>query len=1045
MNAKIKNFQSGTKRTRWLGTLLFTTLLIGSVTAQQVKISGLVKNEANSPVHNVSVVIEGTGVGTHTDQEGRYAIMAVNGAILRFSYVGKRTQSVKVIPGQLSYNIVMTDSTSALQGVVVTALGIKREEKALGYATQSIAGEKLQTVKGVDLGTSLTGRIAGLMVKNSTEFAEAPDLQIRGESPLLVVDGVPYGNMTLRDISPDDVESINVLKGATAAALYGYRGASGAIMVTTRKNSRNKGLSVSVNSGSMFTAGFLAIPELQSAYGRSINTANNTYNRSSSGSWGAPLEGQDVIQWDPVSKTMKSMPFIARGKNNFKNFLDQGYILNNNINIIQQGELGSFRASATWVKNKGQYPNAMLDKVTYSMGGNIKIKKFELTSTMSYNKQFSPNIGFNGYTAYDPMYTMLVWSAPDWDVRDYKNYWLVKNESQNNSYTGTNNNPYFDRYERIHSLNKDIFNGSLAMNYEFTPWLKGIFRTGFDTYSNAQEVRVSKGSLVSAGVATVILNGTQIWGESGNGSFNKGLGRGYSLNNDLLLNANGQIGSFHVDGFVGGTLFYRRDEGMEAFTKGGLSIPGFYSLKASVNNAVVNSSLNRQQVNSLFGRIGTSWKGIAFAEATLRNDWSSTLPSSTRSYVYPSFSASFVPSEIMPKTNWFNFWKIRGSWTNSKTPAAVYDINSVYTITNNAWGNLSAANLPGSVRGADVKPESAATFEVGTAVSVLSNRVSVDVTYYSKRMYNFLRSTGISAASGYTSNYVNIGEEITRRGYEVAGNVAAIAKQDLKLDLGINWSTYARYYTKLDKQFSEDKPWVKVGQRADAYVLNDYQKDPNGNIIHSNGLPLYSAYASRFGFSDPDWIWGANATLRYKNWQFSIAADGRVGGLAQTTTEMYMWRAGSHPKSIIPERYTEYAQGKGSYIGKGVKVVSGLATYDTYGNIVSDTRTYAPNDAPVSYSTYLNNQHKGTAWGGYASPVDVYSTTFLKIREVAFTYNLPSAICNHINAKKIAISATGQNILLWSKKFKYSDPDGGVDNFSDPSLRYVGMNLKVDF
>ncbi|HEU4607676.1 MAG TPA: TonB-dependent receptor plug domain-containing protein, partial [Chitinophagaceae bacterium] len=407
-----------------------------------------------------------------------------------------------------------------------------------------LPGDGLQTVKGIDIGTSLTGKVAGLLVKNSTEFGAEPDVLIRGEKPLLVIDGVPYGNMTLRDIPSDDIESINVLKGATASALYGYRGASGAIMVTTKRGSAKKGLDISVNSSTMFASGFLAIPKQQTTYGRVVNTATNTYARTGDGSWGVPMDGRDVIQWDPISKSMKSMPYLPIGANNFKNFLEPGYILNNNVSVLQQGELGSFRASATWVQNKGQYPNSQFDKVSYTIGGNIKYKKFELNSSISYNKQQAPNLGFNGYTGYDPMYNLLIWSAVDYDIRDYRDYWLVPNEVQNNSYTATNNNPYFDRYERLHNLNRDIFNGTVALNYEIAPWLKVSFRSGFDTYSNRQEIRISKGSLQGAGASKVILNGTEVWGESQKGSYNVGIGRGYSVNNDFLVTADKRLGDF---------------------------------------------------------------------------------------------------------------------------------------------------------------------------------------------------------------------------------------------------------------------------------------------------------------------------------------------------------------------------------------------------------------------------------------------------------------------------------------------------------------------
>jgi len=1013
---------------------------------QQKTISGKVTDSSGIPLPGVSVVIKGTTTGTITDVDGKYSLPNLpDNAILQFSFVGMKKQEIAV-GNKTSIIVVLEEETVGLDEVIVTAFGIKRMEKALGYAVQKVSGGGLQTVKGIDLSTSLTGKVAGLMVKNSTEFAAEPDILLRGEKPLLVIDGVPYGNMSLRDLPSDDIENISVLKGATASALYGYRGASGAIMVTTIKGNANKGLSVSVNSGTMLTAGYLAIPELQSTYGRVINTATNTYVRSGDGPWGAPLEGQEVIQWDPVSKTMKAMPYLPIGKDNFQNFLEQGYVLNNNVNVVQQGEFGSFRSSVTWVKNKGQYPNSMFDKITYSIGGDMKVNKFTLSSNLSYNKQVSPNIGFGGYTGYDPMYSMLIWSGPDWDIRDYKDYWLVPNEIQNNSYTGTNNNPYFDRYERTHSLNKDVLNGTLALNYDLTPWLKATFRTGFDSYSNKQEIQISRGSFVSAGTATIIDNGGQVWGESMKGSYNLGIGRGYSLNTDFLLSGNKTIGDFNVDGFVGGTIYYREDEGIDSRTQGGLSIPAFYSLKASVTPAYVASSLTKQQVNSLYGRLAFSWKSLVYAEGTLRNDWSSTLPESTRSYLYPSLSGSFVASELLPEMDWLSMWKLRASWTSSKTPAGIYSINQVYSITNNAWGSLSSASLPGTIYGVDVHPESASTFEVGTAVNLYKNRASVDVSYYSKRMYDFLKSTGISPASGYFNNYINIDEEITRKGVEISANVTPIKTNDWKWDLSLNWSTYARYYTKLDPVYSADKPWVKVGERADPYILRDYQRDPDGNIIHNNGQPLYSAYDSKFGNADPNWIWGANTTVKYKNWSFYVSLDGRVGGLAQTTTEMYMWRAGSHPNSVVPERYLDATQpGTKNYTGIGVKVVSGAATYDTYGNITSDTRVYAPNDVAVTYKTYLENLHKGTAWGGSPSILDAYSTTYFKVREMSLTYDLPKNICQKFYSKGASVSAVGQNVFLWAKQFKYSDPDGGSENFSDPSLRYIGFNLKLVF
>src|SRR5690625_643992 len=291
------------------------------------------------PLIGVNILVKGTSKGTTTDFDGQFILDDVDDqAVLVFSYIGYKTQEV-AIDGRTSLKVIMQDDAQTLDEVVVTALGIERDEKALGYAVQKVGGQEVSSAKGVDVATSLTGRVAGLNIKNSTEFNVAPSIELRGESPLIVIDGVATQFVSLRDIPADDIESIDVLKGATASALYGSRGGSGAIMVTTRSGMGEKGLHVSVNSSTMFEAGYLAIPKMQSEYGRTINTATNTYNRSGGGAWGPPLDGREVIQWDPISKTMKEMPFIARGKNNFKNFLQQGYILNNNINIRQTGEM----------------------------------------------------------------------------------------------------------------------------------------------------------------------------------------------------------------------------------------------------------------------------------------------------------------------------------------------------------------------------------------------------------------------------------------------------------------------------------------------------------------------------------------------------------------------------------------------------------------------------------------------------------------------------------------------------------------------------------
>lgn len=1021
-------------------------IAIGYQTQMIENITGTVTDSVGHPLVGVTIQIKGTTIGTVTDANGNFSLEAPENATLLVSYIGYLTREVPV-SGQTRLNIVLQTSATGLNEVVVTALGIKRQERELGYATQEIKGSTLETVKGIDVGTSLTGKISGLMVKNSPDFMSSPEITMRGETPLLVIDGVPYGNMSLREIPADDIESINFLKGATASALYGSRGGSGAIMVTTKHGAGKKGFSVSVNSSTMFQAGYLAIPEMQSKYGRVVNTATNTYVRSGDGSWGPPLNGQEVIQWDPVSKTMKAMPFIARGKDNFKNFLRQGYILNNNVSVSQIGDMGGFRASATWIQNRGAYPNARFDKITYSVGGDIKFDRFTLTTSVAYNNESSPNMGFSGYTGYDPMYSLLVWGSPDWNILDYKNYWVVPNEVQNSSYTATINNPYFDRYQRTHSYKKDVFNGQFTATYDVTGWLKAMLRTGYDNYSNKQEITISKGSFQGGGSSTVLNGGSQVWGESQRGSYNVGIGRGFSTNTDAMLTAQKNLHDFSINGFLGGSIFYQQNEGMEAMTQGGLSIPAFYSLKASMNPVYVNSLISKEQINSFYGKLGLGWKNLAFVEGTFRNDWASTLPKATRSYLYPSVSGSFIPSELFHTNDWLSFWKLRGSWTTYRTPAGIYDINNVYTITPNAWGTMSSASFPTSIRPSNIHAEGSGSTEVGTNASFLGNRISLDVTLYKKKMYDFIVKAPISPSSGFTSVYTNSNEERTRRGIEVTLNATPVKTRDFSWDVSFNWTKYATFFTRLDSQYSvNNRDWVKVGKRVDYYTINQYQTDNKGDIVFNNGVPTYKPILSLAGYTDPDWIWGFNTNLHYKGFSLSLSMDGRVGGLAQSTTEMYMWISGNHPNSLTEARYQDATNpGTKNFLGKGVKVVSGAITYDANYHVVSDTRVFAPNDVYTTYRSYISALHKGTAWGGNPSPVDLYSTTFLKLREVALTWQMPASMMKRIHSKGIALSLVGQNLIYWAKQFKYSDIDGGTENFSDPSIRYVGFDIKLDF
>ena len=990
---------------------------------KKIKVTGTVVDQSNVPIIGANIILKGSpSIGAVTDVNGFFSIEVPANSNLLISYIGYKEQSVYIKGNDQVVNIQLTEDSETLDEVVVTALGIKREEKALGYAVQKVGGEKLITVKPVDVATSLTGKIAGLNVKNSTEFNEAPSLLLRGESPLLVIDGVPYRNLSLRDIAPDDIESVDVLKGATASALYGARGGSGAVMVTTKRGAQ-EGLHVTVNSSTMFDAGYLKRPEVQTSY------SSGGGGRYGVGDyvWGDKLDiGRTAVQYNPFTYEWEEQPLVSKGKNNLKNFSELSLTTNNNISISQKGKYGSVRSSLTHVYNKGQFPNNKLNKFTYSVSGEMKVDKFGFEGGVTYNKRFYPNNFGTGYGGGGLLYNLLVWSGSEFDIRDYKNYWIKKDEQQNWMDKNWYDNPYFISNEIIHKNDYDVVNAFANASYDLKSWLKLSLRAGLDSYSSKNEWR----NPVSA------VGG---WHKKGFYSMNRE--GGFSMNNDALLMANHTFGNFSIDGFVGGTLYFYQNDVISSETQNGLSIPGYYSLNASIDPAKTRKSFNRKQVNSLYGKASASWKSTVFVDVTARNDWSSTLPEETRSYFYPSLAGSIILSQFIPMPKVVDFWKIRASWTQTKNDLSVYETNKAYTISTNVWDGMNAAYYPGTMRGVLVEPSASRSYEIGTAFNLLSNRLKFDLTYYNKLNYNLTRQAGVSPTSGFRNTLINIDEENVRKGVEVTISGEVIKTKDFTWSSTFNWALDRYHYAKIDPTYSTKRPWVKAGERWDWLGAYDWERDPEGNIIHANGLPVVSNYLSVQGFTEPDWIWGFSNTLRYKSFTLNFSIDGRVGGVAHSVTDQAMWNSGSHIESDNQWRYEEVVNGNKTYVGNGVKIVSGSVDRDSDGNIIRDDRVFAPNDKVVSYETYML---KMNPYIGSVRTQNIFDQTFFKLRDLSVTYSLPKGICEKVRLKGATLGLVGQNLFIWTKEFKYSDPDKASENLNSPSLRYLGFNVKLD-
>lgn len=997
--------------------------LAGTPSVQQSvkKISGVITDQNGEPIIGVNVVVKGTTNGTITGLDGDFVLEVPEKSTLVVSYIGYVQKEI-AINSNSTYNIKLMEDTQKLDEVVVTALGIKREEKALGYSVQKVGGEELTAVKTTDVASSLTGKVAGLQINNSSELSEAPELKLRGENPLLVIDGVAYGNMSLSDISADDIESIDVLKGATASALYGVRGRAGAIMVTTKKSGKPGSLTVNVSNSTMFSAGFLRMPEAQASY----STGNYGRMEYSSGYvWGDYMDGHEVEQWDPISMEYKVMPLISKGKDNIKNFIRPTLVTNTNINISQSGELGGFRVSATQVHQNGQYPNSSLDKYIINAGGNITYNKFKLDASMSYKKDYAPNMPKADYGGGNIFYNMLIWGGTEYDIRDFKNYWKVKDQQQNWGFSAWYDNPWYIMNECIDERDNNKFTASANLNYEIMKNLNVTLRSGFDNYSQDNNRR-------------------RPVGDSGykRGYYYHSDKLGSSFNNDLIVNGNWTWKDFGIDAIAGLSSYWYKDTFMSGETRGGLSVPGFYSLNASVERPSVDKWIKEKALYSVYGKIGLSWKNGVYVDVTGRNDWSSTLPSDSRSYFYPSVSTSIIPTSFYnPFESFLDFWKLRGSWTVAKKDLDVYEINNIFDVKTDVWNGLSTASYPTKLRDPNVKPETETSWEFGTDFRFFNNRLSIDYTYFTRLRSDRLIEAKISEASGAKLIITNTGEELKQKGMEWTISGKPIVNKNFEWNSSFNISYWHWYYNKLDPTYSSKDPRIGVGERYDKYFFTDWERDNNGNIVHQAGLPVKNKHESILGYKDPKCLLGWVNNFKYKNFDLSISLDGRIGGHMFSWTEQAMWHSGAHPDSDNQWRYAEVVEGKQNYIGQGVKVVSGSVTYDPFGKVLEDTREFAPNDVPTSYQSYTQAYNENP-WDHNAKQ-NILDGSFIKLREVALNYTLPSTVAQKILMKNVKVGVVANNLFMWTKDFKYSDPDRNKENLNTPTPRYIGFNVNL--
>jgi len=1016
-----------------------------SILAQDITITGKVTSATDGlPLPGVAIVIKGTTTGTVTNLDGQYSIFAPGNSVLLFSYMGFEMQEIAV-NNRNQIEVVLNESKFEMKEVVVTALGIQREKKALGYSVQEVDGSSMEKAKEPNIISSLTGRVAGLVVYNKTGLYQNPEFLLRGSHPLIVVDGIPYYT-DLWDISSDDIENISVLKGTTASALYGSIGKDGAIMITTKKGTKDKrGFEVNFNSSTMFEAGFVAIPEVQSKYGTGYG-GKYWYKDGKGGGiqdgsgwiWGPELDKKDstttsgyveIAQYDsPIDSVTGERiptPWISRGKNNLRNFLETGFITSNNLSISSSNEKGDYRISLTHLFQNGMVPNTKLNAVTLSLAGGYNLgEKLRAEATWSYNKQFTPNYPRRGYGPQNYVYNLLLWMGTDVDVRDLRNYWqpgLEGIQQRHYNYTWYNN-PYFTAYENLQSYYKDVNYGQVTLTYDFNKNLALRVRSGVNWYGLMSEIKTPKSMI--------------LYTDPTDGNYQMETEKNFNLNTDVYLEYNKIWNErWELNVTAGGNNRWEETNYLYAKTSG-LNVPGFYNLSNSTGDITASSNLRQKKVNSIYGTLGFNFKKAVFIGITGRNDWSSALPVENNSYFYPSFSFSTVISELIRMPSAIPFFKLRGSWAQVSNDLSVYSTIPVYNDGVN-WNSNASVYFPGSKLNPDIRPETSSTLELGSDIRFISNRIGLDLTYYHTIDINDIIYFPVSEASGYTSKLINA-NKYKREGFEVVLNATPVKiEKSLTWDINLNWSRHRRILLELPEGIN-DMNGVKVGDRMDLMRGWVFNRSLGGEIIYEGGLPTWDPFIKKLGYYDPNWTFGISNTLRYKFITLNILLDGRYGGVIWSETIRKMYWGGTHPNTVTKYREDEI-NGLATYVGDGVTIVSGEVIYDAEGNIVSDTRQYEPNTTPVYWSDWCQYYYHDVS-----DEAVTFDASYIKLRELTLTFDLPYKWISHLSMERASVSFISRNLWMWSY-IKYIDPDEGEDELQTPSSRNIGFNINLIF
>ncbi|MFS4417445.1 SusC/RagA family TonB-linked outer membrane protein [Maribacter sp. 2307ULW6-5] len=1028
----------------WIFVALFT-LHLGW--AQQTTVSGTVTDGSGIPLPAVNIIEKGTTNGVSSDFDGNFSINVASNAVLTFSSLGYVTQDVPV-ENRSTLNVTLLEDEQMLDEVVVTALGIKKERKALGYAVQEIKGGDLLEARETNLVNAMSGKVSGLQViRGSNGPASSSKIVLRGNNsltgdnqPLIVVDGVPMDNFTgsgnesyfnpsadlgngLGDINPDDIESMSVLKGASAAALYGSRAGNGVILITTKTGRASKGLGITVSTSTGFQNVFLN-PEFQNDFGQGDR---GNYDVLANQSWGPKITGQIVEDWE-------GNPEQLRTHNNLKNFYNGGLTRTYGLSFQQQVSDGtSIYSSLNYLNDEGNIPNANFERfnlTTRAVSNFGPDKRWTTDVKVSYISANARNRPIGGENI-NNVHRSIISLPRTLDLRDFRNpvdefgtmRWFLETNSVN---------PYWAAERNLNFDNRDRFMLNGSVKYQINDWVSAELRGGADMYTNNGEAKQFAGSPLSP-------NGR------------------YSLSKDTFIEENylallngsksdlwGKVG---LNFTVGAQLMSQRRDGISA-NAGELEVPDLFALNNGINQATVGQSFSQKKINSVFGSFGLDYDGILFVDVTGRNDWTTTLSPDNRSFFYPSINGSFVFSELFNANaeGWFNFGKLRASYATVGNDLAPYQLQNVFFIGNDP-NNNTTASTNSTLNNPDLVNELIKSTEFGVEARFFNNRISLDAAYYKTNATNQLLSIPLDPLSGFNQRRVNAGD-IENEGIEISLNADIFRNPN-----GFSWNTnvnYARNRNRINSLIDEVSQFQLGGfdnlsviapvgglygeifgttfRRVEDEASPDFGK----LVVDGDGLPLAAEgnETSFLGHQQPDALLGWSNTFAYKNFSVGFLIDASIGGEIFSGTNRFLQRSGNAAITVVDGERNDF--------------IVDAVTSDGAGGFRPNTVAVDPQDYWTAVANRSGNLGIGEAF--------VYDATHVRVRNVSVNYVLPAKWLDNTGIQRAKFGLSANNVWMIHSNLNGVDPESvaatrsnatGFENLSPPTVRSLFFNVSL--